>query len=84
VPFAGVSRILAVILSQQDAELLKPQDYSKSKCPTDRYAPKQGEARALPELCKRGLSVKQPKWLFTETGPKVLAYAPSIQRRKAQ
>ena len=49
----------------------------------DNSNPSRTEVTLCPTSSKEVEFVKRPKWLFTEKGPKVVAYMPSIQRRKA-
>jgi hypothetical protein len=46
--------------------------------------PTRAEMTLHPNSAKEVKVVKMPTWLFTETDPKVVAYMPSIQRRKAK
>jgi hypothetical protein len=50
----------------------------------DNSHPSRAEMTLHPNSAKEVEVVKKPKWLFTETDPKVVAYVPSIQRGKAK
>ena len=51
---------------------------------TDGSHPSRAEVILYPNSAKEVEFVKSLNWLFTEKDPKVVAYAPSIQRRKAK
>ena len=81
-PISGKSRIPAAMHEQQDAKKPKSQDQSELNLETDGSDPSRAESVLRPNSAKEVEFVNRPKWPFTETGPKVFAYMPSILRRR--
>jgi hypothetical protein len=83
-PITGVSHITAGTHDQQDTELQIAGPIRVDMLKTDDSRPSRAEVTLYPNSSKEVKFVKRPKWFFTEKGPKVVAYMPSIQRRKAK